>query len=83
MTARIIDGKEVASKVHEEVAAGVKEYRERHGSAPGLTVVLIGDDPASHSYVKDKGRACEKVGIESDTILRDASITQDELIGII
>jgi methylenetetrahydrofolate dehydrogenase (NADP+)/methenyltetrahydrofolate cyclohydrolase len=83
MTARIIDGKEVAAKVHEEVAAGVTEYREQHGSAPGLTVVLVGDDPASHSYVKGKERACERVGISSETILRDASITQDELIDIV
>ena len=83
MTARIIDGKEVAAKVHEEVAAGVTEYREQHGSAPGLTVVLVGDDPASHSYVKGKERACERVGISSETILRDASITQEELIGIV
>ena len=83
MTARIIDGKEVAAKVHGEVAAGVMEYREQHGSAPGLTVVLVGDDPASHSYVKGKERACERVGISSETILRDASITQDELIDIV
>ena len=83
MTARIIDGKEVAAKVHEEVAAGVTEYREQHGSAPGLTVVLVGDDPASHSYVKGKDRACERVGISSETILRDASITQEELIDIV
>ncbi|HIF73302.1 MAG TPA: bifunctional 5,10-methylene-tetrahydrofolate dehydrogenase/5,10-methylene-tetrahydrofolate cyclohydrolase [Dehalococcoidia bacterium] len=83
MTARIIDGKQVASKVHEEVAAGVAELREQHGSVPGLTVVLIGDDPASHSYVKGKERACEKVGIRTDTIRHDASITQEELIGIV
>ena len=83
MTARIIDGKEVAAKVHEEVAAGGTEYREQHGSAPGLTVVLVGDDPASHSYVKGKERACERVGISSETILRDVSITQEELIGIV
>lgn len=83
MSARIIDGKQVASKVHEEVAAGVAEFREQYGWVPGLTVVLIGDDPASHSYVKGKGRACEKVGIRTDTIFRDASITQVELLEII
>ena len=83
MTARIIDGREVASKVHEEVAAGVEEYRKLNGSVPGLAVVLIGDDPASHSYVRGKERACEKVGINTDTIRRDASITQEELIGIV
>jgi methylenetetrahydrofolate dehydrogenase (NADP+)/methenyltetrahydrofolate cyclohydrolase len=83
VTARIIDGKEVASKVHAEVAAGVEKYREQHGGAPGLTVVLIGDDPASHSYVRGKERACEKVGIATETIRRDAAATQEEVIGIV
>lgn len=83
MTARIINGREVASKVHQEVAAGVEEYRKLNGGVPGLTAVLIGDDPASHSYVRGKERACEKVGINTDTIRRDASITQEELIGIV
>ena len=83
MTARIIDGKKVASKVHEEVAAGVAEFSQKHGRVPGLTVVLVGDDPASHSYVKGKERACEKVGIRTETILRDSTITQDELLAII
>lgn len=83
MTARIIDGKQVASKVHVEVAAGVAEFSEKYGSTPGLTVVLIGDDPASHSYVKGKERACEKVGIRTNTIRGDAETTQEELLEII
>jgi methylenetetrahydrofolate dehydrogenase (NADP+)/methenyltetrahydrofolate cyclohydrolase len=83
VTARIIDGKEVAAKVHEEVTAGVAEFKEQHGAIPGLTVVLVGDDPASLSYVKGKERACEKVGIATETILRDSSITQEELIWIV
>ena len=83
MTARIIDGKQVASKVHEEVAVGVAEFSKKHCRVPGLTVVLIGDDPASHSYVKGKERACEKVGIRTETILHDATITQEELLVII
>ena len=83
MTARIIDFKEVAAKVHEEVTAGVAEFKEQHGAIPGLTVVLVGDDPASLSYVKGKERACEKVGIATETILRDSSITQEELIWIV
>jgi len=83
VTARIIDGKQVASKVHEEVAAGVADFREKHGGVPGLTVVLIGDDPASHSYVKGKERACEKVGIRTETILHDATITKEKLLAIV
>jgi methylenetetrahydrofolate dehydrogenase (NADP+)/methenyltetrahydrofolate cyclohydrolase len=83
VTARIIDGKEVAAKVHEEVAAGVADFKVKHGTNPGLTVVLVGDDPASHSYVKGKERACEKVGIATETIIRDSSITQEELLEIV
>ncbi|MDA1279027.1 MAG: bifunctional 5,10-methylenetetrahydrofolate dehydrogenase/5,10-methenyltetrahydrofolate cyclohydrolase [Chloroflexi bacterium] len=83
MTARIISGKEVASRIHAEVSAGVEEYREKYDGVPGLSVVLIGDDPASHSYVKGKELACEMVGIKTETIRRDASTTQAELLGIV
>ena len=83
MTARIIDGKKIASKIHEEVRAGVREFKASHGSVPGLAVVLIGDDPASHSYVKGKETACAKVGIITKTIRREASIAQVELLEIL
>ena len=83
MTARIIDGNKIASKIHEEVRAGVREFKASHGSVPGLAVVLIGDDPASHSYVKGKETACAKVGIITETIRREASIAQVELLNIL
>ena len=83
MTARIIDGKKIASKIHEEVRAGVREFKASHGSVPGLAVVLIGDDPASHSYVKGKEAACAKVGIITEIIRREASIAQVELLDIL
>ena len=83
MTARIIDGKKIASKIHEEVRVGVRDFRTSHGSVPGLAVVLIGDDPASHSYVKGKETACAKVGIITETIRREASIAQVELLDIL
>ena len=83
MTARIIDGKKIASKIHEEVRAGVREFKASHGSVPGLAVVLIGDDPASHSYVKGKEAACAKVGIVTETIRRETSIAQAELLDIL
>lgn len=83
MTARIIDGKAVAARVHDEVAGGIDEFQKINGYAPRLTVILVGDDPASHSYVKGKERACEKVGISSETILKDASISQAALLEII
>jgi len=83
VTARIIDGKKIASKIHEEVRVGVRDFRASHGSVPGLAVVLIGDDPASHSYVKGKEAACAKVGIITETIRRETSIAQAELLDIL
>ena len=80
MTARIIDGKKIASKIHDEVKVGVRDFESKYGSLPGLAVVLVGDDPASHSYVKGKEAACAKVGIMTETIRRKASITQTELL---
>jgi len=61
MAARIISGNEIAKKVHGEVALKVGAFRDAHGYSPGLAVVLVGDDPASRSYVRRKERACEEV----------------------
>ncbi len=64
-TAEILDGKAVANQVREELRVRVEAYRQKGLRAPGLAVVLIGDNPASHIYVKNKIQACKKVGIES------------------
>lgn len=66
MTATIIDGKKLAQEIREGVAREVKNLAER-GIAPGLAVVMVGDNPASQSYVKRKRKACEKAGIASFT----------------
>jgi methylenetetrahydrofolate dehydrogenase (NADP+)/methenyltetrahydrofolate cyclohydrolase len=82
MSAQIISGKEVAAEIRAaltEEVAGLKEQ----GIHPGLAVILIGDDPASHSYVKGKEKACHEIGIYSEVVRRDASITQEELLGMI
>ena len=66
MAARVIDGKAVAAKVRERVAAQVKEFADAHdGHVPGLATVLVGDDPASHIYVGNKRRQTEEVGMRS------------------
>ena len=54
MTAQLIDGKAVAAAIHEEVRAAAAELKAKYGIAPGLATVLVGDNPASHSYVKAK-----------------------------
>jgi methylenetetrahydrofolate dehydrogenase (NADP+)/methenyltetrahydrofolate cyclohydrolase len=65
MAAEIIDGKAVAAQVRERVAAEVVELGEKHGVRPGLATVLVGDDPASHVYVRMKRADSAQVGIES------------------
>jgi methylenetetrahydrofolate dehydrogenase (NADP+)/methenyltetrahydrofolate cyclohydrolase len=65
MTAALIDGKAIAKQIQGEIAARVKELVRRTGTRPGLAAVLVGDDPASAVYVRNKQRACDRVGIYS------------------
>jgi methylenetetrahydrofolate dehydrogenase (NADP+)/methenyltetrahydrofolate cyclohydrolase len=78
----IIDGKGIAAKVRAEVAQAVKELRSR-GVAPGLTVVRVGDDPASAIYVRGKRKDCEEVGIRSDEHHLPATTSQAELLALV
>lgn len=80
--AQIIDGKVVSAAVRSQAAGLVKRTREA-GVIPGLAVVLVGDDPGSHAYVRMKERDCEEVGIRALDFRRPAGITQDELNAII
>lgn len=65
MTAEIISGKAVAQAIREELVQQVGELREKHGIAPGLCTVLVGEDPASVSYVTAKRKTCEELGMKS------------------
>ncbi|USG63638.1 bifunctional methylenetetrahydrofolate dehydrogenase/methenyltetrahydrofolate cyclohydrolase FolD [Brevibacillus ruminantium] len=82
MAATILYGKEIAKDIREQLAGEVEELKSK-GIVPGLTVVLVGDDPASHSYVRGKARGCEEVGIRSEIILKEASISEEELVAIV
>jgi methylenetetrahydrofolate dehydrogenase (NADP+) / methenyltetrahydrofolate cyclohydrolase len=82
MTATILDGKAVAAAVHDEVAARVVELQAR-GIQPGLATVLVGEDPASHVYVRNKRRTAEKVGITSFHHELDASVSQTDVEGLL
>jgi len=75
MSAQIIDGKAIAEKVREEVGKKVSKMKEEHNYVPGLATVLVGEDPASATYVRSKQRMCEKLGIQSlgHTLSEDAS----------
>lgn len=82
-TARIIDGKKIAAQIRAETGEEVARWREKGHRAPFLSVVLVGDDPASASYVRGKTRACGQAGIESDTLIYPSSISEDELLTVI
>ena len=79
-TARIVDGKELARRLRAEIAAGVAELKARTGSVPGLAVILVGDNPASVSYVTAKEKACGEVGMLSREIRLPAETTEAELL---
>ena len=80
MTANILDGKALAEEIRGEVATGVAEMQQKHGVTPGLAAVLVGDDPASVIYVRNKRRACDEVGMVSDTFLMPADSTNEQVL---
>ncbi|MBR3822178.1 MAG: bifunctional 5,10-methylene-tetrahydrofolate dehydrogenase/5,10-methylene-tetrahydrofolate cyclohydrolase [Kiritimatiellae bacterium] len=80
MKAQIIDGKKLAADTRAEIARGVAELKESKGVTPGLAVILVGDNPASVSYVTAKEKACREAGMLSREIRLPATIFEDELI---
>ena len=79
----IISGKELSAKLKAEMAAQVAGFPEKYGRVPHLTVILVGDDPASVSYVTGKAKASEVIGIRNTTIRKPSTITEDELLALI
>jgi methylenetetrahydrofolate dehydrogenase (NADP+)/methenyltetrahydrofolate cyclohydrolase len=82
MAATIIDGKQVASDIRAELKQQVAELKKQ-GIVPGLGVILVGDDPASRSYVTAKERACAEIGLHSDDNRLPADTSQEELLALI
>jgi len=82
MAAQIIDGKQVAADMRAELKTEVAKLKEQ-GIVPGLAVVLVGEDPASKSYVTAKERACEEMGIFSDDNRLDANTSQEDLMALV
>ncbi len=80
MTAKRIDGKAIAAAIREEIREEVAHLTQKTGRTPGLAVILVGDDPASHVYVRQKAKACEKAGIHSITEHLPADISQQALL---
>ena len=83
VAARLIDGKALAQAVREGLAATSAAVLAKTGTKPGLATILVGDDPASHVYVKNKQKACELAGIHVDDHKLSAQTTQAELLALI
>lgn len=83
MAAEIIDGLKIAAKVHDEVRAKVDAAMSAGGMRPGLAVVLVGNDPASQSYVRRKERACADVGILTETLEPSSDVSEAELLSMV
>ena len=83
MSAELIDGKAVAAKWHLEVSRAAARMKAEKGIAPGLAVILVGDDPASVSYVTAKERACAADGLVSRELRLPATATQDEVVALV
>ena len=75
----IIDGKELSKKIRNELKNEVIKLKEKNAN-PKLAVILVGDDPASQIYVRNKSKACENVGIEFEEFLFDSNIEEAELL---
>lgn len=81
--AKILDGRPLAQEIRSEVAAGVAEIQQKHGVTPGLAAVLVGDDPASAIYVRNKRRACAEVGMFSDSFTLPWDTDQGEVLALL
>lgn len=80
---KIINGKEIADQLKNEMAAEVEKLRTDKGRAPHLAAILVGNDPASETYVKNKEKACHEVGMSSSVYRLAENTTEDELLGVI
>ena len=81
--AEIIDGKAISAQIRNEIAAQTGEFKEKYGFVPGLAVIIVGNDPASCVYVRNKKRACDEVGFYSESYELPEETTQEELNSLI
>jgi len=82
MSAQIIEGKKISDSIREEIKREVEQLKQE-GITPGLVVILVGEDPASQVYVRNKAKACEQLGYYSEVVRLPAETTQDELLKLI
>lgn len=79
----LLDGKKLSSKIKENLKKETAEFIEKKGVTPGLAVILVGDDPASHAYVSMKAKACKEVGIYSVTHEMPSTVTEADILSTI
>lgn len=79
----IIDGKKVAQDIRAELKTDIDKLKENGRGVPGLVAILVGEDPASQIYVRNKAKACDEVGIKTKTETPDATISEEELLSLI
>jgi methylenetetrahydrofolate dehydrogenase (NADP+)/methenyltetrahydrofolate cyclohydrolase len=83
VAAKIIDGNQVAQQIRGELSKDIEELKSRHGVTPGLAVVLVGDNPASQVYVRNKNKACHEIGIYSEQHSLDRTVSEGELLSLV
>ncbi len=83
MTAKLISGTEVAKAIREELTAEVAELKEKHNIVPGLVTILVGEDPASQSYVAAKNKTAHALGIHSEQVTLDPETSEKELLELV
>ena len=83
MAAKIIDGKQVAAQIRGELQKEIEELKSKHGVTPGLAVVLVGENPASQVYVRNKNKAAHDIGVYSEQHNLDAATPEEELLTLI
>ena len=81
--ANIIDGKAISAAIRAEIKEETLAFEKEHGFRPGLAVIIVGEDPASQVYVRNKRRACEEVGFYSEAYELPATTTQEELNALV
>lgn len=83
MPAQILDGREIARRLQEEIKKEVTRLQRELQVTPSLAVILVGDDPASAIYVRNKARACQEIGVKSDQYLLPADVAEETILGLI
>lgn len=81
--AQIIDGKAISAQIRHEIRQETEDFANKYGFRPGLAVIIVGEDPASQVYVRNKKRACDEVGFYSESYELPATTTQDELNALV